>query len=159
SGESGAIHVFDVPHRSHSGEISLNVPVNGQSFTDSYTMDIKLSEDGNYLYCADVTNFRVAGIDLAKRQTVGSVRVGRYPYALAVVGKRVYVANIGMFEYSPIPPPDPASGAKIGGKIDPRGLTFPPFGFPSPEARDGVTVEGRRVPGLGDPNAPESFSV
>jgi YVTN family beta-propeller protein len=159
SGETGSIHVYDVPSRTHIAEISLNVPVNGQSFTDSYAMDIKLSEDGSYLYCADVTNFRVAVLDLAKRQTVGSVRVGRYPYALAVVGKRVYVANIGMFEYSPIPPPDPNSGAKVGGKIDPRGLTFPAYGVPSKEARDGVDMEGRHVPGLGDPNVPESFSV
>src|SRR5207245_7762065 len=44
-------------------------------------------------------------------------------------------------------------------RYDPRGLTFPPYGFPSKEARDGVSAEGREISGLGDPNAPESFSV
>ena len=62
------------------------------------------------------------------------------------------MANIGLFEYSPVPKPnDP--------KFDARGLTIPPFGYPSPEARDGVEFEGRRIPGLGEPNVPESFSV
>src|SRR5262249_60924237 len=86
------------------------------------------------LYCADVTNFRVAIIDLKTKSVVGSVNVGRYPYALAVRGSRLYVANIGMFEYSPIPKP------REGSKYDPRGLTFPAFGFPSSEARDGPAL-------------------
>src|ERR1044072_9186284 len=91
-------------------------------------------------------------LDAARRQVVGSVPVGRYPYALAVVGEKVYAANIGLFEYSPVPPPDDQ-------RFDKRGLTFPPFGYPSEEARDGVEFEGRKIPGLGEPNVPESFSV
>jgi YVTN family beta-propeller protein len=91
-------------------------------------------------------------VDAAKRAVVGSVRVGRYPYALAVVGDKVYAANIGLFEYSPIGPPNDS-------RFDRRGLTFPPYGYPSKEARDGVEFEGRKIPGLGDPNVPESFSV
>ncbi len=87
-----------------------------------------------------------------RKLVVGSVPVGRYPYALTVAGNQVYVANIGLFEYSPIPPPK-------GKDFDKRGLTFPPFGFPSKEARDGVEMEGRKIPGLGEPNVPESFSV
>ncbi|HLV79440.1 MAG TPA: bifunctional YncE family protein/alkaline phosphatase family protein, partial [Chthonomonadaceae bacterium] len=62
------------------------------------------------------------------------------------------VANIGMFAYSPIPAPSVAG-------FDARGLSFPPFGFPSQQAREGVEVEGRHIAGLGDPNVPESFSV
>ena len=93
--------------------------------------------DGKHLYCADVTNFRVVVMDAERRQVVGSVRVGRYPYALAVVGDKVYAANIGLFEYSPVPPPN-------DDRFDKRGLTFPPFGYPSQEARDGVEFEGRQ---------------
>ena len=99
-----------------------------------------------------MTNFRVAVVDTAAGQLVGSVHVDRYPYALTVAGSHVYVANIGMFEYSPVPPPEEDG-------FDRRGLTFPPFGFPSKESVEGVDVEGRRIPGLGDPNVPESFSV
>ncbi|MBC8138430.1 MAG: bifunctional YncE family protein/alkaline phosphatase family protein, partial [Fibrella sp.] len=119
---------------------------------DSDAIDIALSADGKFLYCADVTNFRVAVIDVEARKMVGSVAVGRYPYALALVKGVVYVANIGMFEYTKV-------GAPTTGDFDKRGLTFPPYGFPSKEATEGIEVEGRTIPGLGDPNAPESFSV
>lgn len=153
SGEHGGVYVVDVATRRIAEEISLNVALNGSSpFVDSVAMDLQLSPDGTALYCADVTNFRLAVLDTRARRLVGSLPVGRYPYSLAVEGSRVYVAHIGMFEYSPIPKP-------TDGVSDPRGLTFPPFGFPSREAEVGVTVEGRRVPGLGDPNDPESFSV
>ncbi len=151
-GDSGAVYFYDVISREKIAEVSLNDEVGGRKFEDSYAVDVKVSADGEYLYCADVTNFRLVVIDVVRRQVVGSVPVGRYPYALAVVCDKVYVANIGLFEYSPIPQPnDP--------RFDKRGLTFPPFGYPSKESRDGVEFEGRKIPGLGEPNVPESFSV
>jgi YVTN family beta-propeller protein len=152
SGETGEVCVFDTGSRQMVAAVSLNTEVGGRSYEDSYAVDVKVSADGRHVYCADVTNFRVVALDAERWRVVGSVRVGRYPYALAAVGDRIYVANIGLFEYSPIPPPKDA-------RFDQRGLTFPPFGYPSPEARDGVEVEGRQVPGLGEPNVPESFSV
>src|ERR1043166_7450009 len=152
SGESGEVYCFDVGTREKPLEVSLNSEVDGRKYEDSYAVDVKVSSDGKYLYCADVTNFRLVVIDTERRQVIGSVRVGRYPYALTVVGNRVYVANIGLFEYSPVPPPTSA-------RFDRRGLTFPPYGYPSKEAHDGVEFEGRRIPGLGEPNGPESFSV
>jgi YVTN family beta-propeller protein len=152
SGETGAIYFFDVASREKVAEVSLNTNVGGRAYEDSYAVDVKTSADGKYLYCADVTNFRLVVVDAEKREVVGSVQVGRYPYALAVVGTRVYAANIGLFEYSPVPAPADA-------RYDQRGLTFPPFGYPSQEARDGVEIEGRKIPGLGEPNVPESFSV
>ena len=126
---------MDVASRAITSEISLNVPAGGETFADSDAMDVKASADGAFLYCADVTNFRVAVIDTARKRVVGSIRVGRYPYALAVAGPQVYVANIGMFEYRPVPPPSDR-------RYDARGLTFPAFGFPSKEAREGVSAEG-----------------
>lgn len=151
-GEIGAIYILDTVSREKITEVSLNAEVGGQKFEDSYAVDVRVSEDGKYLYCADVTNFRLVVVDLEKREVTGSARVGRYPYALAVAGNRVYAANIGLFEYSPIPPSNDE-------RFDKRGLTFPPFGYPSKEAEEGVEFEGRRIPGLGDPNVPESFSV
>ena len=157
SGESGEIHLVNVADHTVTGSISLNVEVGGRKFEDSFAMDIQASPDGSTLYIADVTNFRVITVDTAKGKVVGSIDVGRYPYALAVAGRRVYVANIGLFAYSAIP--KPILPPKPGETVDPRGLTFPPFAFPSKEARDGVEVEGRQVPGLGDPNGADSFSV
>ncbi len=152
SGETGAIYFYEVASHEKIAEVSLNTELGGRKYEDSYAVDVKVSGNGKYLYCADVTNFRVVVIDAERQQVVGSVRVGRYPYALSVVGEKVYVANIGLFEYSPVPPP-------ADDRFDKRGLTFPPFGYPSKEARDGVEFEGRKIPGLGEPNVPESFSV
>jgi YVTN family beta-propeller protein len=152
SGDTGAVYFYDVASREKIAEVSLNVELGGRNYEDSYAVDVKVSADGKHLYCADVTNFRVVVIDAERRQVVGSVPVGRYPYALAVVGDKVYAANIGLFEYSSVPLPN-------DDRFDKRGLTFPPFGYPSKEARDGVEFEGRKIPGLGEPNVPESFSV
>ncbi len=152
AGDLGSVYVFDLPARKLVGEIPLNGEVGGRKWEDSFVMDVALSADGRHLYCADVTNFRLAIADTQSLKVIASTPVGRYPYALSVVGSRVYVANIGLFEYSPIPPP-------ASTRWDKRGLTFPAFGFPSKEAEEGVEFEGRRVPGLGKPNVAESFSV
>jgi len=151
-GESGAVMIFDVASGTLQGEVELNTVLGMKTYEGSYIMDLKVSRDGRFLYCADVTNFRMVIVDLAARKVVGSIPVGRYPYALAVTGNQVYAANIGLFEYSPVGPPGTNA-------FDQRGLTRPPFGYPSQEARDGVEFEGRMIPGLGEPNVPESFSV
>ena len=151
-GENGNVLIFDTSTRAILGEVSLNGMLEGRKYEDSYASDVKLSPDGRHLYCADTTNFRLVVIDTAERKVVGSVKVGRYPYALVVAGNRVQVANIGLFEYSPV-------GASKDPKFDSRGLTRPPFGFPSREAEEGVEFEGRSIPGLGKANVPESFSV
>jgi YVTN family beta-propeller protein len=152
SGDKGTVFVFDTASKELVAEIPLNAELAGRKFEDSYAADLKVSGDGRYLYCADVTNFRLVVVDTEQRQVVGSISIGRYPYSLAVAGSRVFVANIGLFEYSAVPPPS-------DGKSDPRGLTRPPFGYPSKAARDGITLEGRKIPGLGDDNGPQSFSV
>ncbi|MEN9677829.1 MAG: hypothetical protein RIS76_3725 [Verrucomicrobiota bacterium] len=152
AGEDGGVNWFETATGKQVGQVDLNVELGGRRFEDSFVVDVRVSADGRHVFCADVANFRVAILDAATRQVVGSTPVGRYPYALAIAGEEVWAANIGVFEYSPVP-------ATTDPKFDPRGITRPPFGFPSREARDGVTFEGRRIPGLGEPNVPESFSV
>src|SRR5207248_11310210 len=103
-------------------------------------------------------NFRVAVVDTKSRQVIASIKVGRLPFAIALSTDRrkLFVTNIGMFEYHAIP------GADANEKRA-TGLPFPAFGFPSPEAVNGVERKtGRgavKVPGLGDPNAREANSV
>jgi len=74
-----------------------------------------------------------------RREAVGEVGVGRNPFALLLSrdGRKAYVANMGTFQYSLIETREPQD--------DPRGVAFPPAGYPSQEARDGTVVEGRRV--------------
>lgn len=152
SGDKGGVYVYDAATQKLTAEINLNVHVGSKSFNDSYANDLALSPDGKTLYVADVANFRLVVVDLATNAVESSVPTGRYPYALAVTGDRVFVANIGQFQYSPI-------GGTTDKAYDPRGLTFPPFGYPSKEAEEGVQFEGRKVAGLGNPLATEAFSV
>jgi DNA-binding beta-propeller fold protein YncE len=67
SGERGTIFVFDTGSAQMLAEISLNVEVARVKFEDSYAADVKVSADGEHLYCADVTNFRLAIIDTGQR--------------------------------------------------------------------------------------------
>jgi YVTN family beta-propeller protein len=160
-GNDGVLYILDAQTKEKLGEISLDTMVDNVRYEDSFPGDLTLSPDGRLLYVVDNANFRLVIVDTQERRVVRSVRVGRYPYAVALSpdGQTAYVANIGVFEYSPIVPAgQTAEQAKAAGR-DPRGISFPPFGLPSKEARDGVEFEGYRVPGLGDPNVPESFSV
>lgn len=145
-GDDGSIHLFDTMTGVKKESVSCNTTVNGQPFKESFIGDLWLSRDGKTLYAVDQANFRLVIVDVPERRVTGSVAVGRYPFAVqgAPDDNTVYVANVGMFEYRPV------EGGTLG---------YPPFGVPSREAREGTTVDGKRAPGLGDPNAPESFSV
>ena len=151
----------------NSGRISLVdwnadrrrvIDLDQNGYSDSYTGDLALDAERNVLYAVDQANFRVAVIDTRTRRVVASVRVGRLPFALALSPdrKKLWVTNVGMFEYKAVPGADAKQARSTG-------LPFPAFGFPSPEAVAGVeraTELGPvKVPGLGDPNVRESNSV
>lgn len=143
-GDSGRVVLFD-----SFDERRRIFNLNQGGFTDSFTGDLALDAARGILYVADQANFRVAAIDVRSRQLVGSVRVGRLPFAIALApdARKLYVANCGMFEYH-----------GLAGAPD-AGLSFPAFGFPSAEAVHGVAQDGIAVPGLGEANVPEADSV
>ena len=154
-GESGQVRVLDPT----SGR-SLHVfKLNAGKFKDSYSGDLALDNARGLLYVVDQANFRVAVFDTKAKKALGSVAVGRLPFAVALSPdqKRLYVTNVGMFSYKVLP------GARTDAARE-TGLEFPPYGFPSKDATKGVTRkngkgENVQVPGLGDPNAPEANSV
>jgi len=153
-GNSGNVRLIDPT----SGKVYVRYLLNGGGFSDSYSGDLAYDSSRKLLYVLDQANFRLVTIDVKKKRIASSQRVGRLPFALALApdGKRVYVTNIGMFEYKPIPGADPDRARETG-------LPFPAFGFPSPEAVAGArrqTAQGPvDVPGLGEPNVPESNSL
>ncbi len=153
-GNSGRVRVVDPK----SGDVKRIYRLDGDGYQDSYTGDLALDRGRGLLWVLDQANFRLVGIDVRKHRIVSSVRVGRLPFSLALSpdGRKAWVANLGMFEYRVIPGADPKNPRETG-------LPFPAFGFPSPEAVSGARRETARgpvdVPGLGDPNAPESNSV
>ena len=62
------------------------------------------------------------------------------------------MANVGMFEYSKL-------GTIEADKDYNKALDFPPFGYGSLEMKEGTRIGSLDIPGLGEPNVPESFSV
>ncbi|MBI3683487.1 MAG: hypothetical protein HY235_24190 [Acidobacteria bacterium] len=154
-GNSGRVRLIDA----RTGRRRQLYKLDQGGYRDSYSGDLAYDARRGLLYVVDQANFRLVIIDTRRKRIAASVPVGRMPFAVALSpdGMRASVTNLGMFEYKPLPGADPKKPLETG-------LPFPPFGFPSPEARDGVkrpSASGRiiEVPGLGDPNAPESNSL
>ena len=146
TGDSGAVEVLATSDWHRLARIRLS--------RDSFAAALLLSRNGRWLYVIDQANWRVLVIDTASLAPVASLPTGVNPIALALSpdGKRLYVANSGLFEYKTIPGADNADRLHTG-------LHFPPFGYPSTAARDGAIVEGRNIPGLGDANDPRGSSL
>jgi YVTN family beta-propeller protein len=153
-GDNGRVGIFDLMTHQRLESVTLDGTFQGQRFENSLPGELKLSPDGQRLYVLDLAHFRLVVIDTQSKQIIASVPVGRMPFGLAVSpdGKRVYVSNVGMFQYSLLPGYDPKDQRDTG-------LDFPPFGFPSREATEGTTVNGKQIPGLGNPNVSESNSL
>jgi YVTN family beta-propeller protein len=120
----------------------------------SFAATLIASPDGKTLYVLDQGNWRVVILDAATLRRMAAVETGSYPFGLAVSpdGGRLYVTNTGLFEYTTIP------GASEKEVLE-TGLKFPPFGYPSKEAREGAVVEGKKIKGLGDENSVRGSSL
>jgi DNA-binding beta-propeller fold protein YncE len=153
-GNNGRVGVFDLITRQRLGSLSLDGTFQGKSYTNSLSGELKLSPDGRRLVVLDLAHFRLVIFEVPSQQILSSLPVGRMPFGLALSpdGQRAYVSNVGMFQYTLVPGYDPKDARHTG-------LDFPAFGFPSQEAEKGTTVNGKQIPGLGDPNVPESNSL
>ena len=153
-GQEGSILLFDLQTGSRSDEITCNTEIGGVKYADSYIGDMVLTKDGSHLFAVDQMNFRVVVIDVARRALVASVGVGRYPFGITLSPdeKHAYVANVGVFVYKPVASLDPK-------RLNETALRYPPFAYMSEAMRNGINTDSIKVPGLGDPNVPESFSV
>lgn len=130
-GNTGRVRLIEA----ETGDRVRSVNLNAGDVRDSFAGDLAFDRARNIVYIADQANFRVLAIDAKKGRILSSVAVGRLPFALAMApdGNKIYVTNVGVFQYSAVP----------------GGVPFPAFGFPSEESR--------KV--LGDPNVRESNSV
>ena len=153
-GNSGRVRLIDLS----TGNRRKIYDLNQGSFDDSYSGDLAFDAGRGLLYVLDQANFRLVIFDTRKGRLVSSLSAGRLPFGISLSpdGHTLYISNLGMFQYSPLPGADPDHALETG-------LPFPAFGFPSMEAREGVRRETARgpveVPGLGDPNARESNSI
>ncbi len=153
-GNNGCVGVWDLATHRRVASLSLDGDFQGKRYSHSLTGDLKLSPEGRRLYVLDLAHFRLVIVDTLSQRIVSSIPVGRMPFALAFSpdGQHAYVSNAGTYQYSLVPDYDPKHARDTG-------LDFPPFGVPSKEARQGATVSGKSIAGLGDPNVPESNSL
>ena len=147
TGDSGAVDVWSTDNWQRVGRVSLNGPLAGANYSESFASNLALSPDGRFLYVIDQGNWRVVVIDTTSRERVAMISTGANPLAMTLSedGKRLYLTNSGLFEYKLI------EGTRKDDTLS-TGLHFPPFGYPSKDARRGVRAEGHRVPGLGSEN-------
>jgi len=153
-GQGNSILTFDLLTGAKKDSVDCSVSEDGTKFPDGYIGDMAMTKDGNYIFAVDQMNFRLIIVDTRKMKVVNSVPVGRYPFGVALShdGKKVYVANVGMFQYSKI--------GKIEEKKDyKKALDFPAFAYNTMEMKDGIVKDSMVIPGLGDPNSDKAFSV
>jgi YVTN family beta-propeller protein len=149
-GEANCIYLFDLMSGAKLDSIAYQLP----DHPDGFLGDMVLTRDGNTLLVCDQINFQLLIADTRTRKVLHRVPVGRYPFGvtLAPDEQTAYVANVGMFAYSPLVP-------KQSGELKDIAPSYPTSGFQSTEMRNGYETPAYKVPALGDPNVPESFSV
>ena len=124
-GDNGKIGVFDLVTHQRLDALSLDGTYLGATYKDSLTGAIRLTPDGRHLLALDLAHFRLVIVDTQSKQILSSVPVGRMPFGLALSpdGKRAYVSNVGMFQYSLVPGYDPKNPRNTGPGVS--GVWFP----------------------------------
>lgn len=153
-GDNGAVIVYDIAAMRRLDSISLNGRFDTTTYQDSFTSDLLFNDSRNELLVLDRANFRLVRIDLATRKITASIPTGRLPFGLALAPDHslAFVANVGVYSYPLLP------GATKK-NYDSLLLPFHPYGDNTPESINGYTWQGRQIPGVGSPLAPEALSV
>ncbi len=153
-GQENKVFMFDPDTGEKLGEIDGNVGFDQRDYSHGYLGDMVISQDGNTLYVVDQIGFRVLVIDTRQSKVVRQLATGRYPFGIQLSPDEssLYVANVGVFEYSSLP------GLTQENMKD-KALDFPASAYGSQEMLEGIQSDSIEVPALGDPNAPEAFSV
>ncbi len=151
-GDNGAVIIYDIESMQRKDSVSLNGKVNGIDFEDSFTSDLLLND--NELLVLDRGNFRMVRYDLIKKKITASIPAGRQPFGLAVSADKqtAFVANVGTYAYPLVEGMDSANYNSMM-------ISHHPYGDNTKESIEGTVIEGKKIPGLGNPNSPEAMSV
>ena len=153
-GQANKVYKFDIETGLALGSIDCRSKNDQFDYSHGFIGDMVLSKDGRFLYAVDQIGFRMICIDTKLNKLISSCPVGRYPFGITLSKDEntVYVANVGMYEYSYIKRKD--KGVWQNTSVD-----KPAFAYDTPEAEKGFENDSIQVKGLGPVNAPESFSV
>jgi len=153
-GDAGTIIAYDCERLAVVDSFRLDGPSGDSVYHDSFTSDLIYNEAADEILALDQANYRLVRIDRKSRRVTASIPVGRLPFGLSLSPDRrtVIVANVGMYAY-------PLVEGMNEKNYDTMVIHHHPYGHNTTESRNGTVVDGRRIPGVGDPNAPESMSV
>lgn len=153
-GQENKIYLFAASDGAALGAIDCSYKSGVVDYSHGYIGDLVMTRDGSLIYAVDQINFRVVILDVKAKKLLHSVPVGRYPFGIVLSPdeEKVYVANVGMYQYAPIVLKKPK-------KDGTPGLAFPPFAYGSKTSVAGIDNDSLLVPGLGKQNAIEAFSV
>jgi len=153
-GQENKVFIFDLSSGEKLGFIDCSHVSDDADYSHGYIGDMTLSKDGKRLYAVDQIGFRMLVIDLASGKLEHNVPVGRYPFGICLSPdeKKIYVANVGMFEYNMIHGITPEN-------VGEKALKFPAYAYGSEEMIHGIENDSVSIPGLGEMNSPEAFSV
>ena len=115
------------------GEINCHTSFDDSDYSDGYIGDMVMTRDGSTLFVVDQIGFRIAVIDTKKRVVIANAKTGRYPFGIALSPdeKNLFVANVGMFEYSYAKSLDPK-------RLNETAMKYPASAFGSEEMKNGV---------------------
>ncbi len=153
-GQENKIYVFSIENGERLYTIDCGFKDAEVDYSHGYIGDLVLTKDGSTIYAVDQINFRVVVLDAEQNKLLHSIPVGRYPFGIVLSPdeQKVYVANVGMYEYQKIP-------GLTEDNIKEKGLKFPAFGYGTKESEEGIHNDSTDIPGLGPQNSIESFSV
>ena len=153
-GDEGTVIVYDYKNFKTIDKIDLNGKFGNRVYEDSFTSDLVYNPNKNELLVLDRGNFRLVRIDSKKKMITASIPTGRQPFGLAISPdfKTALVANVGMYSYPLIEGTTPEN-------INQQMINWHPFPNNTKESIKGTTIDGKKIPGLGNPNSDESMSV
>ena len=153
-GQENKIYVFDLKTGQKKDSVNCSFVSGSVDYSHGYIGDMVLSKDGKKLYAVDQIGFRMLIIDTETGKLEHNVPVGRYPFGICLSpnGQKAYVANVGMFQYSMV------RGITKENVIA-KAMKYPAFAYGSKEMVEGIENDSISVPGLGEMNSPDAFSV
>jgi len=153
-GDEGSVIVYDYVNYKKIDSIYLDGLFNGVQYQGSFTSDLIYNAPKNELLILDRGNFRLVRYSLTQKKITASIPTGRQPFGLALSPdkKTVLVANVGMYAY-------PLVEGTTKENIKTQYINWHPYGNNTKESIEGTEIDGKKIPGLGSPNAPEAMSV
>jgi DNA-binding beta-propeller fold protein YncE len=153
-GDEGTVIVYDYKNFKILDKIDLNGQFENTKYEDSFTSDLIFNPAKEELLVLDRGNFRLVRINLKNKAITASIPTGRQPFGLALSPdfKTALVANVGMYSYPLIDGTTPEN-------INQQMINWHPFPNNTKASIEGTIIDGKKIPGLGDPNSDESMSV